>query len=279
MMSGSVNIAGEEDADRLWPTVKAAHVFRDRAEYERFRATAPWRVVVGPDGTAALLERWRDHLDLLAIRMLWAPPSKLPTVVRGIEDIAREQGFSALLSPLLAESVLPPYLAAGFKEAHRIVLLRAEAGRFDEGPGMTPAGISTRLALPDDMGPLAELDHDCFDEFWRYEPHRMAERLSVGRTMVAESDGMLVGYTHATIDRGNGSIGRLAVLGTMRRRGIGTALLSGIMRFLIASGADVVSLCTQEENAASRALYARVGLREMPERLVLLTKQVERVDG
>ncbi len=39
-------------------------------------------------------------------------------------------------------------------------------------------------------------------------------------------------------------------------------------------GAGTISLCTQEENATSRSLYARFGLRELPGRLELLIGDV-----
>jgi len=274
-MRDDVRIADDQAADLLWPAVKAAHLFPERAAYDEFRASGPWRVLAGSNGAGVVLERWRDHLDILAARAIWASPSQLSRVISGIEGVARDQGFATILSPLVPASQSQHYVDVGFRPRQRIVVLRS--GKKDIADLSVPQlpNISVRLLVPDDIPGLTRIDADCFDDFWRYEPYRLAERLAGGRTFVAESGEGLIGYTHATIDRGSGTIGRLAVVESGRRSGVGSALLLSVTQFLFRAGVAAVSLCTQEENAASRALYARVGLREMPERLLFLTKTRE----
>lgn len=271
-MRDGVRIADDQAADLLWPAAKAAHLFADRLAYDEFRASGPWRVLAGANGAGVVLERWRDHLDILAARAIWASPSQLSRVIFGIEDVARDQGFTTILSPLVPASQSQHYVEVGFRPHQRIVVLRSSKKDIADLSVVSLPGVSIRLLVPDDIPELIEIDADCFDDFWRYEPYRLAERLVGGRTLVAESREGLIGYTHATIDRGSGTIGRLAVMKSGRRSGVGSALLLSMMQLLFRAGVAAVSLCTQEENAASRALYARVGLREMPERLLFLTK-------
>ena len=274
-MRGGVRIADDQAADLLWPAVNAAHLFTERTAYDEFRASGPWRVLVGENGAGVVLERWRDHLDILAARAIWASPSQFSRVIVGIEDVASDQGFATILSPLVPALQSQHYMDVGFMPRQRIVVLRSSKRDIADLSAPPRPGVTIRLFVPDDIPGLIEIDAECFDDFWRYEPYRLAERLVGGRTFVAESEEGLIGYTHATIDRGSGTIGRLAVVESGRRSGVGSALLLTVMQFLFRAGVAAVSLCTQEENAASRALYARVGLREMPERLLFLAKTRE----
>ena len=95
-----------------------------------------------------------------------------------------------------------------------------------------------------------------------------------GRVVVASMSEQVIGYTWCTMDRGIGTLGRLAVLPEHRRHGAGGWLLGDALAYMARNGAEVLSLCTQEDNAASRALYARAGLRELPERLVFLIQEI-----
>ena len=271
-MRNSVRIADDRAAALMWPAVKAAHLFAERAAYDEFRASSPWRVLAGDDGAGALLERWRDHLDILAARAIWASPSQLSRVISGIEGVARDQRFATILSPLVPVSQSQRYIDVGFRFRQRIVVLRSGKRDRIDLPVPSLSGVSIRVPVSGDVPGLIGIDAECFDDFWRYDPSRLVQRLAEGRTLVAESSEGLIGYTHATIDRGSGTIGRLAVVKSGRRSGVGSALLLSMMQLLFRAGVAAVSLCTQEENAASRALYARVGLREMPERLLFLTK-------
>jgi ribosomal-protein-alanine N-acetyltransferase len=280
LVSGSsLRVADDREAGALWPAVKAAHVFEDRAEYDAFREGGPWRILSGGSGVAAVVERWRDHLDILAIRGLWARQQDVSEVVRGVMRVADEQGFGRVLSPLVTEQASIGYRDAGCVTSQTIVVLRARARDLEVIAGRRdpPLGVEVGLWRPDDIPRLAQLDAECFDSFWRYESDKIAKRLKGGRVGVARSGEGLIGYTHATIHRGAGTIGRLAVAPGHRRRGVGAALLADVVEYCVRSGASEVSLCTQEENVASRTLYASAGLPEMPGRLLFLVGDSETV--
>jgi GNAT superfamily N-acetyltransferase len=72
--------------------------------------------------------------------------------------------------------------------------------------------------------------------------------------------------------RGSATLSRLATAPHARRCGIGRALLSETARWATDNGAVTLALCTQEENAESRSLYAATGLSEVPERFALAAR-------
>jgi ribosomal-protein-alanine N-acetyltransferase len=269
----SLGIAQDSDLERLWPAVSASRIFASPEDLERFRADGPWRVLVDAAGRAAVLERWRSHLDILAIKGLWCAERDLAAALADIRTVARDQGFGRVLSPLVVDSAVGPYARAGMRPAETIVALRTDIRRLPAEPPETPDGVGVRLGDASVLGDLAALDAACFPEFWRYGRDSLDRMLDDGRLLVASVSDQVVGYTWCTMDRGVGTLGRIAVLPGHRRRGLGGWLLGDALAHMARGGAEVLSLCTQEDNAASRSLYARAGLRELPERLVFLMQE------
>jgi ribosomal-protein-alanine N-acetyltransferase len=124
-----------------------------------------------------------------------------------------------------------------------------------------------REAHPSDAKAIADLDAECFGDFWRYGAPELAELLRHERCVLAETPtGELIGYTLATVSRGAAVLSRLCTAPEARRAGVGTALLSDVGEWCRESGASTLALCTQEENVGSRALYASAGLVEIGDR-------------
>jgi ribosomal protein S18 acetylase RimI-like enzyme len=266
-------IARDTDVSRLWPALAASRIFSTPDDLAQFRADGPWRVLVDDDGRAAVLERWREHLDILAIKGVWCSERDLPQVIGDIRVVAREQGFGRIMSPLIAEGAVRPYALAGMETTETIVALRADARRIAEDPPPMPPGFDMCLGDPSEVRSLDVVDEQCFPPFWRYGQDSLRKMFDDGRLATASMSGQVIGYTWCTMDRGIGTLGRLAVLPEHRRHGVGGALLGDALRYMARNGAEVLSLCTQEDNAASRALYQRAGLRELPERLVFLVQE------
>lgn len=258
------------EIEALWPAARAAHLFPDRAAFARFHAEAPWRVRIGVRGSAAVLERWRDHLDILSIRALWLPERDVPPALASIRALARAQGFGRVLSPLLPVEAIGPYLRSGLAEVERIVNLRADSKALLSLGRALPPGVGLRPASPADVSALDRLDRECFEPFWAYGARRLEISISSERVLLAEESGRVIGYTLSTVERGSGTLGRLAVAPGARGLGIGTALFAEAAGAMARSGAATVNLCTQEGNEAARRLYARLGMRELPGRLVFL---------
>lgn len=273
MSRQTLRIATDEDAVRLWAVVKRARLFDTFAEYERFRTRAPWRLQVTEDGSeAALLERWRERLDVLAIRRLWCAEGRIPDMIGQLASRAVTQGFGRLLSPLVSTRVAHRYEEAGMSVHTEMVVVH---GRGGHEPERTPPGLTIRPATPGDLAALAELDAVCFDEFWRFDADGLARHFSQDRLTVADEDGAIIGYTLATALPDNPTLGRLAVDPATRRRGVGTALLTEALAYLGRVCRGPVSLCTQQENTASRRLYAKAGMRELDARVVFLVRDTE----
>jgi ribosomal protein S18 acetylase RimI-like enzyme len=265
-MSGLTRPADRDDLRRIWPAVSASHVFDDFAGLTAWWAAAPWRVRVSPAGEAAVLGRWRAHMDLLAVRGLWCSNGRIPAWIEDMQSVARAQGFARLLGPLVPDDAVAPYLAAGLSQRQRIVVYRMQPPLTVVRPD--PPGVSVRIGLPTDRAVLAAVDAACFDEFWRYDKESLDVHTASERLGIAEVAGRVVGYTLSTVHGAEGTIGRLAVTPEFRGRGIGAALLADAAVYLARKGALAVTLCTQEENDDSRRLYRKAGFRESPGRLV-----------
>jgi GNAT superfamily N-acetyltransferase len=97
------------------------------------------------------------------------------------------------------------------------------------------------------------------------------EALERERVVAAESvdDATVIGYVTCALWGSTVTVGRLAVAPDRRRKGIGGALMSDVAQWAQKAGAFTIGLCTQEDNAESRALYSACGLTELPEHYVL----------
>jgi ribosomal-protein-alanine N-acetyltransferase len=130
-------------------------------------------------------------------------------------------------------------------------------------------GISICRAAPDDMVDLERLDAACFDEFWRYGSTELADSFRRERMMVASVEGEILGYATCSLHGASGTVGRLAVSPSARRRGLGRALLVDAAAWAAGSNAYALTLCTQRDNTVSRRLYTASGLFELPDRYVI----------
>jgi GNAT superfamily N-acetyltransferase len=265
-MNEGTSQATGEDVRRLWPAVSAAHLFDDLAGLLAWWEAAPWRIRVTRAGEAAVLGRWRDHLDMLAVRGLWCSTGRVPALVEDLRSVARAQGFGRLLGPLVPEDVIGPYLSAGMAVRQRIVVCRLQPPAVTMGPG--PRGVTIRAGTPKDLASVAAVDEGCFDDFWRYDAETLRRSIESERLVLAEAAGRVIGYTLSTRHGPEATIGRLAVVEDRRRCGVGGALLLEGVAHAARNGALGVTLCTQEENDGSRRLYRAAGFREARGRLV-----------
>ena len=248
----------------VWSAVRSIHLFDDRSQLEHLFKEAPWRVQVTDAGEAAILERWRLHLDVLSVRGLWCSERRIAPLMRALDSVAVSQGYADLLSPVVPEFYSDPYVAAGMQVCQRIITMRLSnpAPRKTSVPAACE-GVTLRLGREGDLDSLIAVDILAFDPFWRGDVPTIQRYLAAGRVAVAEYGGTVIGYTLATAERGEGMLGRLAVVPGHRGRGIGTLLLEDATDYLARVGVSAVSLCTQEGNAVSRSLYGRAGFYQV----------------
>lgn len=267
-MSGLTVPARRDDLRWIAPAAARAHVIEDFDELLELWSSSPWRVRVTARGEAALLGRWREHLGLCAVLGLWCSTDRIPPLIDDLRDVARGQGFSRLLGPLVSEKVVAPYLDAGLEQLERILVLRLEPPDVVRLVFELPAGVTVRVATPPDLPAVLACDAAAFDDFWRYDELSLRRYARSERLALAEKDGRLIGYTLATVRAGEGSLGRLAVAQDERGHGVGRALVCEAVRWMAASGARAVTLSTQETNESSRRLYASLSFRQLPGALV-----------
>jgi len=271
-MSGVTRPAAAADLMWVAPVATRNHVVADAAELAAIAHAGPWRVRVTDRGEAAVLGRWREPLDDLAVLGLWCAPSRVPAIVRDLIDVARERGFGRLIGPLVPESRVRPYLDGGLRVLERVSVMRRERpGRVPMAS--PPEGVALRQASPCDLDAIAVADRASFPDFWRYDPGQLAHLLSTGRGAVAEEGGSVIGYTLATVSGGEGSLGRLAVLPGSRGRGVGTALASEAVAWLAGQGVRAVTLSTRSDDGPSWRLYHRLGFRQLPDELVVCASE------
>ncbi|MCG2808412.1 MAG: GNAT family N-acetyltransferase [Coriobacteriia bacterium] len=273
MAGSSLRAAAHADLQVIWPAVRAAHLFADKASFERHHAQAPWRVRISSAGAAAVLERWRDELDVLSIRGMWCSEPKIPQMVRELAGVARAQGFARILSPLIPVDCRGSYERAGMKIEETLVSLRIDRTLGGSMRAELPGAVRVRRCTQSDVPDLDALDRACFAPFWAYGVERISSYVEAERVVIAEIEGRAIGYTLCTVERGSGTLGRLAVLPDERRQGVGACLVFDAVSAMLASGAAAVTLCTQQDNHAARSLYRGMGFRELPGELVLLMGQ------
>lgn len=251
-----------DELRRVWPALSRSGAFPTLERLEEHCETMPWSARIAENGDVCLVAPWRARTRILAIRTLVCHDARVSGWVAEIAGLGGRHGFSELLSPFLPEEWLRSYLEAGMKLAVRLVALRAAPKRVVRASA--PPTVTIRGSLQGDVGGVLAVDTACFDELWRFGRAEIEQLRADDRLVVAGSGERIIGYTHCTVSRGGLTLGRLAVAPEWRRRGVGAALLADAAEHAERIGASEIALCTQEHNAASRALYVSSGFAELP---------------
>jgi ribosomal-protein-alanine N-acetyltransferase len=93
--------------------------------------------------------------------------------------------------------------------------------------------------------------------------------------LVAESDGALAGFAVASLAGPLAELESIAVAGEMQGRGIGAALLAGLIRELRLAGVEELELEVRESNRKAAAFYARAEFLEVGRRRAYYHDPVE----
>ncbi len=157
--------------------------------------------------------------------------------------------------------------ARGFRPLARLVTLKKDDRRLPPMPPDTPCAV--RPARAEDIPALARRDHEAFPPPWWFSAATLERiRREALCFLVAERDGLLIGYAEARPADHGAHIGRLAVAPSFQRQGVGGFLLRTALSRLWEQGIQEVTLNTQEDNVASRRLYERFGFRPFGPRIV-----------
>ena len=123
------------------------------------------------------------------------------------------------------------------------------------------------------LAALAEIEKVCFHAPWSADMLR--EELGKGLFLVAERDGVAVGYVgcHAVLDEGY--ITNVAVSPDCRRQGVGRALIGTLVSHAGAQGLAFVTLEARTSNMPAIALYENAGFQKVGVRKNFYTAPVE----
>jgi [ribosomal protein S18]-alanine N-acetyltransferase len=198
-----------------------------------------WVRVFALQGSIAAEEVWQ---------LLW-PRVRQALVGLGTQQVA---GLS------LDDWIDPLYLATGFKHTHSVVVLTRAATPMPAADGRACIRPATEAERPT----LLAVDTAAFHPPWQISEVIARKAMAQARWLtVAEIDGQIVGYQLTTSTLNGAHLSRLAVLPRWQGRGLGAALVSNMIEECRQQGAREISVNTQDSNAASLALYQRLGFR------------------
>ncbi len=123
-----------------------------------------------------------------------------------------------------------------------------------------PSRYAIHSANMNDVDRLYQIDCQAFAPMWQMtiEDMRHARRSAAVCTMALDGDDV-VGFQLSTAHHRNGHLARLAVLPHMQGKGVGSALVSDLVRYFTRRHMDYVSVNTQLSNLASQHLYTKLG--------------------
>lgn len=123
-----------------------------------------------------------------------------------------------------------------------------------------PAGVTIRRMATDDLGQIVETDVSAFAPLWRNSYNALQTALSLALfATVAEKDGQIIGYQLSTPNPLGAHLARLTVRKEAQGLGVGRALLNDLLIQARKHGLGRLTVNTQDDNAASLALYQKTG--------------------
>ncbi|MEW6092845.1 MAG: GNAT family N-acetyltransferase [Chloroflexota bacterium] len=171
------------------------------------------------------------------------------------------------LTPMLVES--------GFTTQQQLVMLEQNGGGLPEGDVACEQGISIRPMLTQDLPVVADVDASAFDPLWQNSLPALSRAYSQAfLAAVAEAEGQVIGYHLSTHNSLGVHLARLAVRPEIQGRGIGHALVQDLILQAERRGIRRFTVNTQNDNAASLAIYKKLGFFETGERYPVYRRQV-----
>ncbi len=201
------------------------------------------------------------------------PPLSARSVQRCLEAL-RRLGFREAITAAIAPNESAGFFAAGFTITEHLHLLERTVTAADRGAVSIPAGIELRRGTKKDVPELLEVDGRSFGSFWRLDAAGIQDARTAtafARFRVAMKGDRLVGYAITGRQGRVGYLQRLAVDPSVRRSGVGTALVLDGVRWAARRHTRTLLVNTQESNATALALYESLQFRLKPEGLQVLS--------
>jgi ribosomal protein S18 acetylase RimI-like enzyme len=149
-------------------------------------------------------------------------------------------------------------LSSGFELKQSIILLQMLKENARLFP--VPHGIRVRPMREADLPAVVKVDLDAFGWFWHNSLDGLSRAFSQSvSATVAEDDSGVIGYQLSTGNSFGAHLARLGVKAEAQGRGVGAALVSGMIQSLEPNPLSRLSVNTQSDNEASLSLYAKLG--------------------
>jgi ribosomal protein S18 acetylase RimI-like enzyme len=221
------------------------------------------RVRVGP---------WHADPEIAHVVLIPQAPAPTTDELRTCIDQIRALGYRAVLTSALDSSEAPAFLAAGFVERDRLVVLSHDLSGLEDLRG-AEAAFHLRRGRRGDRHACLALDSQAFPPFWRMDEGGLADARSAtptSRFRVAVTNEGLLGYAVTGRSGSQGFLQRLAIDPDHWGEGIGTALTLDGLRWCARRRVAAVFVNTQVTNGAALSLYEHLGFRTTPNDMVVL---------
>lgn len=126
------------------------------------------------------------------------------------------------------------------------------------GTGERWMAINIRLVTTADIAILADLERDSHNP-WSAAQLETELELPHARLLTAELDGEIAGLCDLHLMLENAHVNELCVKKSLRRHGIGQALMAEALSLAAGAGCSYMTLEVREQSAAARRLYEKLG--------------------
>jgi [ribosomal protein S18]-alanine N-acetyltransferase len=138
-----------------------------------------------------------------------------------------------------------------------------------------PSDINLRAMTFADLPRVVEVDSAAFEPLWRNSLPALSKAYSQAScAFIAEDASGMLGYQLSTEAPHGAHLARLAVRPEVQGRGLGAALVGDLIARILNNGGSHLTVNTQANNAASLALYHKLGFRRTGEQFPVYTHQV-----
>jgi ribosomal protein S18 acetylase RimI-like enzyme len=161
-------------------------------------------------------------------------------------------------------------LEAGY-HLHQHIVVLSWIGRNPPRPDISP--LTIREMLPQDLPRVRYIDQVSFEPIWQNSLDVITRSYKLSNyATVVEENGEIVGFQISSYAFDNAHLSRLAVLPDRQQRGIGRALVSGLIyHFIQELEIRRITVNTQSDNHSSLALYDHMGFSLTGERFPVYT--------
>jgi ribosomal-protein-alanine N-acetyltransferase len=160
-----------------------------------------------------------------------------------------------------------------FTHTQNIVMLEWKGTDIPEAS--VPAGVVVRSMQPDDLLEVAELDAVAFEPLWQNTLDALERALPQATSAIVAEDAQgLVGYQISTANPFGAHLARLAVRPDAQGKGLGSLIVTDLIRRLKDKGVARLTVNTQSDNLASLALYDKMGFVVTGEKFPVYCYQV-----